>query len=647
MIEQQTLFDDRYRVLGPLGSGGMAEVYLCRDEVLGREVALKVLREHYAEDEEFVERFAKEARSAASLQHPNIASVYDLGRSREGRYYIVMEYVGGGTLADHLLWKGPLPAPTAAAVAEQVASALAAAHAEGIIHRDVKPQNVLVSAEGDVKLADFGIARAAAATSVSQTGHILGTARYMSPEQAMGKRTTPRSDLYALGGVLYEMLTGEVPFDADTPVAVALKQVDERPHHRAGITPEVRADMDAVVMRLLSKDPAGRYESAEELAEDLERLQEALPPVGASAGASVPASMVSREAKDAALVSAGGDGAGTDEADKVPADSAGGERGSRRRWPRRRKLLFSVAPLAVVGLLAAILVGLSRAPGEGGVIGSLDGAPGNALREAPLGEARSMVEDAGRALVGPRQAKVPDVEGLSVEQARQRLEEQGFGAQSRSRQSSEQNAGMVLEQSVPGGEQAEEGSVVLLAIGNGSGDAAPASGSGAAGQQASIADGPGADGSGNGNVGGDGSGNDAGDGSSGPPDGSGDYITPPNIDQDEAGPGSANAPIGAPEAAPGTSYEEGADGPLAETPTVTGEPPAPEDYRGTSRSAGSGGDDSGDGGAAEGASDGTPAETYPPTGGSNDENGANAAPLSPQTPLPAQELPDPVEDQYS
>lgn len=200
-----TLLDYRYRILGTLGCGGMSEVYLSQDELLGREVALKVLSEQYAEDEEFVERFAREARSAAALSHPNIASVYDRGRSPDGRYYIVMEHVCGGTLAEHLARKGPLPAPTAAAVAGQIASALAAAHAESVVHRDVKPQNVLVTGEGDAKIADFGIARAAGAASVSQTGHILGTARYMSPEQALGEQTTPQSDLYSLGGVLYEI----------------------------------------------------------------------------------------------------------------------------------------------------------------------------------------------------------------------------------------------------------------------------------------------------------------------------------------------------------------------------------------------------------------------------------------------------------
>ncbi|HZC85270.1 MAG TPA: protein kinase, partial [Rubrobacter sp.] len=208
----RTLIDNRYELRGLVGSGGMADVFLAHDNILDRDVALKLLKDEYAEDEEFVERFKREAQSAAALSHPNIVSIYDRGASEDDTYYIAMEYLPGGTLKDHILKRGALPPRMAAAVVLQIAEALRAAHTRGIIHRDVKPRNILVAESGDVKVADFGIARAAEATTISDLGEILGSVKYMSPEQAMGEPVGPASDLYSLGVVLYEMLTGKVPF---------------------------------------------------------------------------------------------------------------------------------------------------------------------------------------------------------------------------------------------------------------------------------------------------------------------------------------------------------------------------------------------------------------------------------------------------
>ncbi|MBA3790187.1 MAG: serine/threonine protein kinase, partial [Rubrobacter sp.] len=218
---ERITIDDRYAVSRLLGSGGMGKVYLARDEDLDRDVALKVLREQYAEDEGFVERFEREAKSAASLNHLNVVAVYDRGRSEDGSYYIVMEYVPGGTLKDRVLREGALDPGEAVRVVAQVADALGVAHEAGVVHRDVKPQNVLLTVSGDAKVADFGIARAAHATTITESGLVLGTANYMSPEQAMGDPVGPAGDLYSLGVVLYEMLTGEVPFEADSAVGVA------------------------------------------------------------------------------------------------------------------------------------------------------------------------------------------------------------------------------------------------------------------------------------------------------------------------------------------------------------------------------------------------------------------------------------------
>jgi len=218
----QQLVDNRYRIVQPLGNGGMAEVYLAHDDILDRDVALKVMSGRYASDEEFVERFKREAQSAAALSHPNIVSIFDRGASEDGTYYIAMEYLPGGTLKDHITKRGALPPRTAAAVALQIAEALCAAHERGVIHRDIKPHNILITESGDVKVTDFGIARAASSSTMTRTGSILGTAHYISPEQAMGEPVGPASDLYSLGVVLYEMLTGELPFDAETPLGIAM-----------------------------------------------------------------------------------------------------------------------------------------------------------------------------------------------------------------------------------------------------------------------------------------------------------------------------------------------------------------------------------------------------------------------------------------
>src|SRR5215208_7198809 len=224
------IVDGRYVLGESLGSGGMGEVYLAHDGVLERDVALKVLRSQYAGDEEFAERFRREARSAASLSHPNIVQVYDRGEAEDGTSYIAMEYVPGGTLKERISERGAPDPGVAASLALQIAEALDAAHECGVVHRDIKSQNILLSATGDAKVADFGIARAADETTISHLGDILGTAKYMSPEQATGKPATPKSDLYSLGVVLYEMLTGELPYTAESSVAVSMKHVNDLLH---------------------------------------------------------------------------------------------------------------------------------------------------------------------------------------------------------------------------------------------------------------------------------------------------------------------------------------------------------------------------------------------------------------------------------
>jgi beta-lactam-binding protein with PASTA domain len=266
-----TLFDGRYLIVRKLGSGGMANVYLAQDQELGRRVAIKILDDRHARDDQFVERFRREAQNAAGLSHPNIVSIYDRGDS-EGTYYIAMEHVEGRTLKELLVARGPSPLGIAIDYTRQILSALRFAHRNGIVHRDIKPHNVIVDGEGRVKVMDFGIARAGAASQMTEAGSIIGTAQYLSPEQARGAPVDQTSDLYSTGIVLYELLTGSVPFTGETPVEIAMKHLSQAPVPPSVRRPEVPRDLDYVVLRALAKDPADRYHSAEEMDSDLERI---------------------------------------------------------------------------------------------------------------------------------------------------------------------------------------------------------------------------------------------------------------------------------------------------------------------------------------------------------------------------------------
>ncbi len=273
------ILNDRYEMQQRIGRGGMADVYLARDVLLDRLVAIKVLFPEFATDPAFVERFRREAQSAANLNHPNIVSVYDWGRSNN-TYFMAMEYVPGRTLAEALNDVGPISASKAAEVGIEVAAALSFAHRNNVVHRDIKPGNILIGSNGQLKVADFGIARAlgsAADSGLTAHGAVMGTAAYFSPEQAQGGQPDPRSDLYSLGIVLYEMVAGQVPFSGDTPVSIAYKQVHEAPTPLHQFAPDVPRAFEAIVARLLTKDPARRYPTAEAVRDDLRRFRDGLP----------------------------------------------------------------------------------------------------------------------------------------------------------------------------------------------------------------------------------------------------------------------------------------------------------------------------------------------------------------------------------
>src|SRR5579864_4742614 len=284
---QIEVMGERYQLQDPIGRGGMATIYRGRDLRMDRVVAIKVLREVYSTDAKFVARFQREAKAASSLQHPNIVQVFDYGQT-DGNYYIVMELIEGTDLRRYLKARGMLDIDRAVIIAHDVALGLGAAHRRGIVHRDVKPQNVLVGRDGSIKLTDFGIAFVVDAERLTDTGMTLGTVQYFPPEQAQGEIVSPAADVYALGIVMYEMLTGHLPFNGDTPVAVAMQHIQDLPTPPTQFNPNIPPALEAIILRCLEKIPEMRYRDGNSLARAIEAIGDS--DAGGAPSASPPAS---------------------------------------------------------------------------------------------------------------------------------------------------------------------------------------------------------------------------------------------------------------------------------------------------------------------------------------------------------------------
>jgi len=485
-MTQPRLLGGRYELDGIVGRGGMAEVFRARDIRLDRIVAVKTLRDDLARDQTFQARFRREAQSAASLNHPSIVAVYDTGEDMVGHTpvpYIVMEYVDGRTLRDLLRDDRRLLPERALEITDGVLRALDYSHRNGIVHRDIKPGNVMLTRTGDVKVMDFGIARAVsdAQATMTQTAQVIGTAQYLSPEQARGERVDARSDLYSTGCLLYELLVGRPPFTGDSPVAIAYQHVRENPVPPSRLDPEIPPWADSIVLKAMAKDPADRYQSAAEMRADIQRALQGMP--------------VAAPTRFDAYQGTRRMGQGTQLAgptNAIPAyDYGPGDEeeagGGRKKWP------WIVAALVAIAIIAGLIFAFNYISGSGGnnAVPNVTGLPvaqaerqvvradldpvavNRASSSVPKGDVISTSPPFGTKLAknsqvrlfvstGPAPVSVPSVTGQSVTSATTELQNDGFSVSTKAEPNSTAPANTVVKQSPKAGAKAAKGSTVTI-----------------------------------------------------------------------------------------------------------------------------------------------------------------------------------------
>jgi len=445
MLNAGTFLADRYEVLEKIGAGGMSDVYKAKDHVLGREVAIKVLKEEFAEDTTFVSKFRTEAQSAAGLEHPNIVNIYDVG-SEDGLYYIVMEYVEGITLKTYIEKKGRLNYKEVISIAIQVGRGIESAHKKNIIHRDIKPQNIIISKEGKVKVTDFGIARAASGNTIH--ADVMGSVHYSSPEQTRNGYVTAQSDIYSLGIVMYEMATGRVPFDGETAVAVAIQHLQGEMTPPTEFAPDLPVSIEKIIQKATMKSPDKRYESMEDLLTDLKKAlinpDEDFVTLINTDDADKTRVITEDELQQIR------EGAGEVEEGEVDEDENADETDDKVN-PKMEKAITIMGIVAAV-IIAAIVIY---------IVGSAVG----------LFKFGSSSDEEETTTETTTQVEVPDLLGMTEDEAKEALEEAGLGYKNIGTASSDEyDEGTVMDQSVNAGKKVDENTTIKVTFSSGKGD---------------------------------------------------------------------------------------------------------------------------------------------------------------------------------